>query len=652
MSGYGLHLANLNVTFPLSSEEQKSRSGHFSVHADQVVWRKLPFTDLRLEGSRRGNRFLINSATIGFDSENWRLARPAAFLLDGDAFSLEDLDFVAEQCTLSASLHRHREQMRGSIKVERLKIPRSLSVPWLSRLKGVVCDMALSVDGVLSQPVISFTGTAYAPESAQNVRLSLGGEVNDDHLRVNAVLHAVRQTVPVELEMPMHISLSPFSLEYDLDRLVASSSLSDGAFADFPFLAAYGCNGHFQYEVKVTTKNDHANRLTGHLHLDKAECRIPDTNLALEDGDLLFHGEKDRIVLEPSRIRTNQGTIQLEGFVSDLQKYPAVGGNFNIKSEAINLNYKGIYDMSLSGSLTAELKDGKRSVRGDLTVLAADLKQPMQAVGFDRSDKTIIYASRSAPEGIRRTDLLGELDHLICGTSLDVRINLPEKVELHAGALSLQLDGALHAGGDGSGLELNGRLSAVGGSYSVAGREFKVEEGEVTFSRENGLDPALKGKAVCRMPDLVVTAKVKGTVEKPLVLLESDPWMKENEIESAIVFGKPITDLTVQEKNQFDTSVAALLGGTVLDRFKALTGNQAMLDSFSFYSDQQSGGESIAVGKYLTNDLLFSYRQGVTQNNPGEVRVEYKLKGGFSLESLYSEEGQKSGFDFFWSKDF
>lgn len=647
-----LKISNLHIIFPFSPNRLDTKEEHFQLHAGQGSWRKMQFADLKVEGNRKGKEFAVDTASILFAQENWRLVRPADFLLDGADFSLPDLELASAQGMISASLQRQMEKVSSRVKVEGMRIPKGLPFPLLGDFKTVLYDLDLTIEGPLAKPGITFSGKVYGPESDRKLNVSLAGEFDDNQLHVNAVTHVAGQAIPMKLELPMQLSLAPFSLHFDLDRLVAATSLSAGKLADFPFLAAYGCKGSFQFAMTMREKSEQTQWLTGRLHLEDAGCRLPDTDLTLEDGDLFFHGEKNRIVLDPSKIRSNQGELLLQGAVDDLKKYPSFSGTLNVSSDAIKVNYKGIYKISLTGSLTAALKKGRRSLQGDLTVLSADLKQPMHAAGFGRSDNTVIYESRSAPEGVRRDDLLAGLERLICGTSLDVRINLPKNVVLHAGALSLQLEGDLHAGGDGKGLVLEGHLAAVGGSYSVAGREFKVEEGEVTFSRKNGLDPALEGKAVCRMPDLVVTARVKGTAENPLVSLESDPWMKENEIKSAIVFGKPVADLSARQKNQFDTSVATLLGGTVLNRFNAMTGNQTLLDSFSFYSDRQSGNESIAVGKYLTDDLLFSYRQGGKQSNAGEVRVEYKLKGGFSLESLYSEEGQKSGFDFFWSKDF
>ncbi|MEJ2690110.1 MAG: translocation/assembly module TamB [Deltaproteobacteria bacterium] len=651
MQSSDLELVNFDAILPISDAKESQREP-FRIHAEKGVWRKISFESLRIEGSGRGNRYAIDSASILFNQESWRLAGSADFLFDGTDFSLMDFRLASEQSMIVASFNKSKEMVKAKIRVERMKIPETLQLfPLVDFTKGM-CDIDLTVDGTLSQPAITFAGRAYYPKAGQDFHLDLAGEVADHLLRINAVAQVANQKVPVKLQMPMHLSFAPFLVNYDVDRLVVFSSISQGAFADFPLLAAYGCDGHFRFEMTMHEKDQQAQWLTGRLNLKEAGCRIPGTNLSIEDGELLFRGEKDRIILEQSKIMSNQGELLLQGEVTDLKNYPAVTGFLTVSSDDINLNYRGIYDMALSGKLTARINKGRRSLRGELTVLSADLKQPMHAAGFDRSDNTVIYASRSAQKGIRRTDILEDLDRMICGTSLDVRIKLPKNVMLHTGELSLQLEGSLHAGGDGSGLELDGKLKAVEGTYTVAGREFKVEEGEVIFSREDGLDPALEGKAVCRMPDLIVTAKVKGTVEKPSILLESEPWMKEDEIKSAIIFGKPVSDLSVQEKNQFDTSVASLLGGTVLNRFNAITGNQTLLDSFSFYSDKQSGNESIAVGKYLTDDLLFSYRQGVKENNAAEVRVEYKLKGGFSLESLYSEEGQKSGFDFFWSKDF
>lgn len=646
-----LQLTDLHIKLPLS-EKTQSLDGQFRINAGKGVWRKIHFADLALEGSLRGSSFSIDSVSSRIGQESWRLARPASLILGRHDFSLTDFELASGQSTISVSLQRREQKMNGRIEAARMNISKALSLFGISGPGKILCNMDLTVGGSLSLPSIAFSGKVFGPVAGKKAKMDFEGKVAENQLRLHGIAHVADQAVPMKFQMPMHFSIAPFSLQYDLDRLVAVASLQQGRLADFPILATHGCDGHFQMTMQMGGDNGQPRRLTGRLHLEKAGCRIPDTNLSVEEGDLLFHEENGIIVLEPSTIKSNHGELVLHGEVTGVQKYPAVSGFLSMSSDAISLNYQGSYDVSLAGSLTAEVKKGKRSLKGKLTVLSADLQQPMQAAGFDRSDNTVVYASRSASKGIKRTDFLEELNRDICGTKLDVRINLPKNVSLHAGALSLQLEGALHASNDGNGLGLTGRLVAVGGTYSVAGRVFKVEEGEVTFKREYGLDPAVKGKAVCRMPDLTVIAKVKGTAEKPSVLLESDPWMKENEIESAIVFGKPVTAGSVKGNNQYDTSVAALLGGTVLNKFRAMTGTRTLLDSFNFYSDKQAGSESIAIGKYLTNDLLFSYRQGVEENNAGEVRVEYKLKGGFSLESLYSEEGQKSGFDFYWSKDF
>ena len=647
-----LQLTDLAITLPFAGEKAEQRAASFRVHAGEALWRRTKLEDLNMAGKRRGLDFEIAAGTVRFAEKDWKLAGPAALRLTDSGFSLADCRLAAGRSVITASLLKSGEKINGRLSAEKIMVPQNLPLPPIVDLREVLFDLTLSVDGLVSQPAITFTGKALTAKPDQDAGLNFKGRLADNRLQIDGALRIAKREMNFGLQMPASISLAPFHLNYDLNQLAASSSLMEGKLSDIPFLSVHDCDGQVQLQMRMAERNQRTDRLSGRLFLQEANCRIPDTDLVLEEGQLLFHAGKDRLILEPSEITTNQGKLELRGEMAGVLEYPEVNGFLEVSSDGVTVNYRGIYDASLSGMLRVDVAKGKRSLQGELTVLSADLKQPMQAAGFDRTDNTVIYASRTATDGIRRTDFLEEVDRLICGTSLDVMIYLPEKVALHAGALSLELEGALHAGGDGSGLEIEGRLKAIDGSYSVAGREFKVEEGEVVFTRENGLDPRIDGAAVCRMPDITVTAKVKGSVEKPSVLLESDPWLKEDEIKSAIVFGKPVSDLTSQEKNQFDSSVATLLGGTVLSRFKAMTGNQALLDSFSFYTDEQSGAESVAVGKYLTDDLLFSYRQGVKESNAGEVRVEYKLKGGFSVESLYSDEGEKSGFDFFWSKDF
>jgi translocation and assembly module TamB len=166
--------------------------------------------------------------------------------------------------------------------------------------------------------------------------------------------------------------------------------------------------------------------------------------------------------------------------------------------------------------------------------------------------------------------------------------------------------------------------------------------------------------------DVTVGVRVRGTLNKPELSLQSDPAMPREEQLSWLVLGRPLDASSASDRSAL-TSAALSLGLSGGDYFAQRIGKGIGLDTLSIgsvvrdnavaadagtiqgsqaslnrgaYQDQTQAAQ-LTLGKYLTPKLFVSY--GVSLFQPGQTfRLLYDLGHGFKLQS---ETGVASGAD-------
>ena len=233
----------------------------------------------------------------------------------------------------------------------------------------------------------------------------------------------------------------------------------------------------------------------------------------------------------------------------------------------------------------------------------------------------------------------------------------PKNVWVRNPEVSMELGGDLVLKRDPKGLYFRGEMRVLRGSYTLYNNKFRITEGTFDFAMANALRPVMN-------LDAYTAHRRSGDVEEQIFLNLS--WPADEK--------EPKITLSYSEPGYSETDIWAMLGGQVvagsggLDADGAFDAGGTATNLASNYLERilnaqmsdmtiavesgpmgstgsTSGTEremSIAIGKYLYEDLYLAYRQGITITSARQIEVEYRLSNMLLLRSeiiQYSTKG-------------
>jgi len=223
----------------------------------------------------------------------------------------------------------------------------------------------------------------------------------------------------------------------------------------------------------------------------------------------------------------------------------------------------------------------------------------------------------------------------------------------------MELGGDLILKRDQKGLYLRGDLDVLRGNYLLYNNKFRITEGRFDFATATTLRPGI-------YLDAYTPHGRSGEVERRIFLTLS--WPADEE-------GPEIT-LSYSEPGYSEADIWRMLGGQVVTGSPTFSGdgawdagqtatsiasnylervlNAQMMD-YTFAVENRPIGRSsngtdgerdlsVAVGRYLSQDLYFSYRQGFNfseQERPWAIEAEYRLSNMLLLRSEYMRYSEK-----------
>ena len=130
------------------------------------------------------------------------------------------------------------------------------------------------------------------------------------------------------------------------------------------------------------------------------------------------------------------------------------------------------------------------------------------------------------------------------------------------------------------------------------------------------------------MPDLTVTAMLRGPLTSPQLTFQSSPAMPTSSIIAQILFNKDISELNASQAAQLAYAIISLSGGAGPNILETIHKNLG-IDRLGISVNEETGKVSVQIGKYLTEGVMITLSQSTEQSH---VIVEVELKGGFVLQ--------------------
>ena len=190
-----------------------------------------------------------------------------------------------------------------------------------------------------------------------------------------------------------------------------------------------------------------------------------------------------------------------------------------------------------------------------------------------------------------------------------------------------------------------GRMSLDRGWLDFSGRRFDLTRGQITFDRLSANNPLVDIRAEFDTGENVTALiQVSGRATDPTIEFTSTPERPSEDVMALVLFGKPANELTPFESVQAAQALASLSGIGPFGGSGGLTGKLRQtvgLDLLNFDVDPETGGGSLTVGKYVTDDLFVSANQGAS-GDTGSVQIEFDVTNNITLESELEQTGDQT----------
>jgi translocation and assembly module TamB len=132
--------------------------------------------------------------------------------------------------------------------------------------------------------------------------------------------------------------------------------------------------------------------------------------------------------------------------------------------------------------------------------------------------------------------------------------------------------------------------------------------------------------------------------------LESEPALDQADVLSVLLFGAPSNKLSDEQSAGLREQALGIAGGYVASELRQSVANALGVDDLQFDAGTTGlQGAKVSVGKYVAKDIFVSLAHRFGTQGGEEVRIEYRFRPNWSLETNTDTFG-RSGVDLFWKR--
>ncbi|HWR77980.1 MAG TPA: translocation/assembly module TamB domain-containing protein, partial [Thiobacillus sp.] len=377
-----------------------------------------------------------------------------------------------------------------------------------------------------------------------------------------------------------------------------------------------------------------APRIDGQIEASQIRFAMPEEGVVITDGTLKLILDDDRVQVQQGELKGQSGRIMVSGEAQ--LKNPQAG--LTLTFEKFAVTNRSDRRVIVSGTTRLNLDQKRLQLTGELSADRARLEMPEASRPTLSSDVVVVGQPPREKSAARRIPL-----------QLDLKLNLGEDFLFKGAGLDARLGGQLRVFTVNEVLRGEGRIQVVEGRYAAYGQSLDIERGVLSFIGPID-NPGIDVLAVRKTPTVKAGVQVRGTVQRPLVTLYSDPALPDTEKLSWLVLGHGLDKGGQQEFALLQIAAGALLSQTESVNFQAQLADALRIDRFDVRAGEGEDLTStvVSVGKRLSSRAMLSYEQsldGLTQ----VVKVLYQLTPHVRLEA---QAGQQSSFDVFYSLEY
>lgn len=195
-------------------------------------------------------------------------------------------------------------------------------------------------------------------------------------------------------------------------------------------------------------------------------------------------------------------------------------------------------------------------------------------------------------------------------------------------------------------VQILGMITIPQGSAKTAGKEFTIKKSHLYFGGGNSINPYLDFTIGHEVDYKKIQIYITHSLDSPIFLFSSDPFMSQNDIMSYLLFGSPAN--TTLNADGGSTTIRTdasnfMLGAGVKGLINSTT--KIQIDTMNILTTQE-GGMGVEVGAHLNKNLRVLYKNDTVSS----VLVQYQLNRWLRLDADIHELGQ--GINAIYIKDF
>ncbi len=378
-----------------------------------------------------------------------------------------------------------------------------------------------------------------------------------------------------------------------------------------------------------------APKIEGRIDASQIRFAMPEEGVLITDGTLKLVLEDDRIRVQEGVLNGGSGRVVLSGEAE--WKNPRAG--LTLSFEKFAANNRSDRRVIVSGNARLNLDQKRLHLSGELTADRARLEMPASSRPELSSDVVIVGQPTRPPSASQRFPL-----------ALDLKLNLGKDFLFKGAGFDARLGGQLRVFTVNNQLRGDGNIRVEEGRYAAYGQTLNIERGVLRFIGPID-NPGLDVLAVRKTATVTAGVQVRGTVQRPVATLYSDPALPDTEKLSWLVLGHGLSS-----GGQKEFALLQIAAGTLLSQADSVNFQSQLADALNIDTFDVRAGDSqdlassvVSVGKRLSSRTLLSYEQsldGLSQ----VVKVLYQLTPHVRLEAQAGQ--QSSSFDTFYSVEY
>lgn len=357
------------------------------------------------------------------------------------------------------------------------------------------------------------------------------------------------------------------------------------------------------------------------------------TGLHLKAIDVSAELSENGIDVQSARANgSNSGSLSASGSY----RFDGIGA-VDLDLNQLNAFNRSDLSATVSGAAKIDRQNRRTRIQGDLDIDQARVN----LANLPGSGYTTIDVIFLDPEQEAATD--SPVREAIV---LDLRVRADRRVFVFGRGVDSEWRADVRVSGNAGSPRLIGRANLVRGEADLLSRRFRLSEGVIRFIGAPA-DTQLLLRADRTADGITSSINLAGDLSDPEITLTASPALPDDEILARVLFGRSPSQLSPLQAAQLAGAAAQLAGG---DAFNLTGGLEAAtgLDRLDFGFDE-TGGATLATGKYLADDVYLEVQSGVS-GAPG-VALEWTPLENLEIDAEVDPElGPKVAIQ--WKRDF